>query len=201
MGNNNSGKNQSDTNKDKSTSQYALDYKRNFDITAEKGDGIVFGYHEASKKTRDEDQATYVCWKHSKDGTIHGWGIFDGHGGYECALYSSQHFLQFVKESHKNAPTGSDWKQILSDAFSQFDQHLGTLHIRGGCTVLCVFYVVSKKQFIVANVGDARAIHTTNNGTTVCPLSFDHTPVNEYDRIATQARQLLETQAESPLAK
>ena len=61
---------------------------------------IIWGYSELTRKQLDEDQASFIQWDHPIDGIVHAWCVFDGHGGYETALYCAQHFLNYVKDCH-----------------------------------------------------------------------------------------------------
>eukprot|EP01084_Bolivina_argentea_P136787 240918_1 len=61
---------------------------------------LLWGYCELTRKQLDEDQAAFATWTHPSDGFVHAWAIFDGHGGYETALYSAQHFLKYVQKYH-----------------------------------------------------------------------------------------------------
>merc|ERR1712187_148182 len=58
---------------------------------------LKWGYCELTRKRLCEDQAAFLTWEHPIDGFIHAWAVFDGHGGYDTALYSAQHFLKYVQ--------------------------------------------------------------------------------------------------------
>ena len=144
---------------------------------------IQWGYCELTRKQLDEDQAAFATWTHEKEGYVHAWAVFDGHGGYEVALYSAQHFLKYVEKYHKTRENGvkeSEWPKLFKDIFVNFDKHVGTLNLRGGCTVVIVLLV--KYRLIIANAGDARAIMSKWDGK-AGQLSFDHTPMADYDRV------------------
>ena len=149
---------------------------------------LLWGYCELTRKQLDEDQAAFLTWTHPNDGFVHSWAIFDGHGGYETALYSAQHFLKYVQKHHltrKNMEI-SKWKKLMKEIFIKFDEHIGNLNIRGGSTVVVVLLI--RNVIICANAGDARAIMSNNNGKMV-ELSFDHTPMDDYDRLVQIAQK------------
>eukprot|EP01083_Nonionella_stella_P295238 1003436_1 len=150
-------------------------------------DVLLWGYCELTRKQLDEDQAAFLTWSHPTDGFVHSWAIFDGHGGYETALYSAQHFLKYVQKYHltrKNMELNK-WKSLMKEIFVKFDEHIGNLNIRGGSTVVVVLLI--GKHIICANAGDARAIMSKDNGKAV-ELSFDHTPMDDYDRLIKIAK-------------
>ena len=137
---------------------------------------LLWGYCELTRKQLDEDQAAFLTWTHPTDGFVHSWAIFDGHGGYETALYSAQHFLKYLQKYHltrKNMQL-SKWKNLMKEIFLKIDQDIGNLNIRGGSTVVVVLLIGN--AIICSNAGDARAIMSRNNGKVV-ELSFDHTPM------------------------
>eukprot|EP01084_Bolivina_argentea_P308625 533720_1 len=148
---------------------------------------LLWGYCEMSRKRLDEDQAAFLTWTHPKDGFVHSWAVFDGHGGFETALYSAQHFLKYVQKHHlmHGDMELSRWPALLKEMFLKFDQHIGSLHIRGGSTVVVVLLI--GKHIICANAGDARAIMCKDNGRAV-ELSRDHSPMDDYDRLIEIAR-------------
>ena len=148
---------------------------------------LLWGYCELTRKQLDEDQAAFLTWTHPTDGFVHSWAIFDGHGGYETALYSAQHFLKYLQKYHltrKNMEI-SKWKGLMKEIFIKFDTHVGNLNIRGGSTVVVCLLI--KNVIICANAGDARAIMSKENGKAV-ELSFDHTPMDDYDRLVKIAK-------------
>lgn len=61
---------------------------------------VIWGYCELTRKQLDEDQAAFLTWTHVNEGLVHAWAVFDGHGGYETALYSAQHFLKYLEKYH-----------------------------------------------------------------------------------------------------
>lgn len=150
-------------------------------------EALKWGYCELTRKQQDEDQAAFLTWTHPEDGFVHSWAIFDGHGGYETALYSAQHFLKYVEKHHltKTEMTMGQWPALMQDIFLQFDRHIGTQHIPGGSTVVCVLLIGD--HIICANAGDARAIMSERDGKAV-DLSFDHSPMNDYDRLVEVAK-------------
>ena len=104
------------------------------------------------------------------------------------ALYSAQHFLKYLQKYHltRKKMEISKWKDLMKEIFLKFDEHIGNLNIRGGSTV--VVTMIIRNTIICANAGDARAIMSKNNGTAI-DLSFDHTPMDDYDRLVKIGKQ------------
>ena len=150
-------------------------------------EALKWGYCELTRKQQDEDQAAFATWTHPEDGFVHSWAIFDGHGGYETALYSAQHFLKYVEKHHllQSEMAVDQWPALMTDIFVQFDRHIGSLGIPGGSTVVCVLLIGD--HVVCANAGDARAIMSEHDGKAV-DLSFDHSPMNDYDRLVAIAQ-------------
>jgi len=69
----------------------------------------------------------------------------------------------------------------MKEVFADFDKSMENLHLTGGCTAIVVLLIGNK--LITSNIGDTRAIMSKNNGKTVLQLSYDHSPMNDYDRI------------------
>lgn len=48
--------------------------------------------------------------------------VYDGHGGSEVAVYTSQHLPEFIKKTEQFKK--GNYKQALIDAFMEFDESL-----------------------------------------------------------------------------
>lgn len=124
-------------------------------------------------------------------------GVFDGHGGKGAAIWIEKVLISYLEKT-------SDWKKYvaageenpelvgsaLRQAFLDADAALRILQDRGGtgmdtsgCTsVVCV---VTPKYIICANAGDSRCVLAT--GGEVKPMSFDHKPTNEPEKMRIEA--------------
>jgi serine/threonine protein phosphatase PrpC len=113
------------------------------------------------------------------------YGVFDGHGGENCAKIVAERFVSFVtkQEGFATAAATKDietLKKCLIQAHFELDAEMwampgfNSLNDRSGCT--SVTALVSDTHIIVANSGDSRSVLGTNK--TFRPMSFDHKPNN-----------------------
>jgi protein phosphatase 1G len=115
-------------------------------------------------------------------------GVFDGHGGQEVALYVKKHF---AKELVKLASFKSKcYKEALEECFLKMDELMESKQGKeelaqfqkdsfsenaksfAGCTATVI--LVTKTEIICANAGDSRTV-LAKNGIAV-ELSQDHKP-------------------------
>jgi len=113
-------------------------------------------------------------------------GIYDGHGGSKCAEFLWDYLHQFVIWD-ENFP--KDPKQALWNGFATAEKkflefcYLGEgkdLWDKSGSCALVVLIVGN--QCYIANVGDSRAILSSNKGTEIYTLSWDHKPTDEFEK-------------------
>uniref|UniRef100_A0A7S3LPP9 PPM-type phosphatase domain-containing protein n=1 Tax=Aplanochytrium stocchinoi TaxID=215587 RepID=A0A7S3LPP9_9STRA len=129
------------------------------------------------------------------------YGVYDGHGGAQCAHYCRDHMAEAVA-SHPKINT--DPKKAIFDAFLHLDDKYCELsskyNLDDGATAtllyVCLDHAQSKKRkerirYFCAAVGDSRAILVKKDGTTIA-LSKDHSPErpDEYERIKRQGGQI-----------
>lgn len=141
-------------------------------------------------------------------------GVLDGHGGPEVARLCSQLFPDHIRQSasgrgglvdgqrERGDITPSELKKILTDAFHGVDdllrvsedggteQPAGLERLAGdvdfsviGCT--CCLCCVTAAGVATANAGDSRAVLC--RGGQALPLSEDHTPALERERVRVEA--------------
>lgn len=131
-------------------------------------------------------------------------GVFDGHGGQEVALYSKKHMPNILK-SNKSFKEGN-YPKALSESFLQIDENLrtpeGKLELSNistqiskapaifakpdaeelangvGCTA-CVA-LITKTEIYVANAGDSRSVLCRNKKAVA--MSEDHKPELDKER-------------------
>ena len=117
------------------------------------------------------------------------YGVFDGHGGDNCARIVAERFVQFItrQEGFTAAAASKDidaLKQCLTKAHFELDAEMwempgfNSLNDRSGCT--SVTALVSDTHIIVANSGDSRSVLGTDQK--FRPMSFDHKPYNELEQ-------------------
>ncbi|OWF41534.1 protein phosphatase 1H-like [Mizuhopecten yessoensis] len=136
-------------------------------------------------------------------------GIFDGHAGADAAIFASKILHKHIEDklncaweviNQKLAPSKQDAERlslgnisnisvddlitgILEEAFVDLDDQIMrerlTYTIRGGCAAIIAMFMFGKVY--VANAGDCRAVLC--NGEKTIPLSRDHTPYAERERL------------------
>lgn len=123
-------------------------------------------------------------------------GVFDGHGGHECAQFVERHFVETLEKNSNFRK--NDLERSLSENFIAMDKLLlapaGRKEIKdlmnsesagtesmAGCTAIVV--LIKGGNVVVANAGDSRAV-LGRSGEAV-ELSEDHKPdlPGEKDRI------------------
>ena len=129
-------------------------------------------------------------------------GIYDGHGGKECAEYlrdnlhklicESPNFIKNPIEAIKNGFAMAEKDFLMNHAISNFNQ---TVINRSGSCALILITIETK--IYVANVGDSRAIMSSNRK--LREITIDHKPneINEKNRIIKNGGKVYQTQ--SPL--
>lgn len=138
--------------------------------------GSMQGYRMSMEDAHDA--------KINEDETIAVFGVFDGHGGQQCAEYLSHHLtkhifrrlinLQETKKSKRDYGNKQIIK-ILKDSFFKMDNDLSDSRSYVNCGSTSVVTAVIDNKIFVANTGDSRCILSTNEGNAKT-LSFDQKP-------------------------
>ncbi|EAS03946.2 serine/threonine phosphatase 2C (macronuclear) [Tetrahymena thermophila SB210] len=115
-------------------------------------------------------------------------GVYDGHGGVNCADFLRDHLHQYVikdqnfpwnpKEAIKNGFEQAEI-QFLKQAQSQINRG-GQLDRSGSCAL--VVLIVGDTCYI-ANVGDSRAVMSQDGGKNIYALTRDHKPMDEVENL------------------
>lgn len=113
-------------------------------------------------------------------------GVFDGHGGDECARFCAQNLC---KEVYNHSMFQDDPVSALEDSFVALDNqylHLAKqLDLEDGSTASVLLLQVDantqQMHYYLANVGDSRAVLIKRDGTAHC-LVEDQTPAREDER-------------------
>jgi serine/threonine protein phosphatase PrpC len=109
-------------------------------------------------------------------------GVFDGHGGKEVALFVQKKFVDTFKKLPEYK--SGNYKEALRKCFIQMDEMMlpekskdpiTAFSMSAGCTA-CVC-LITKDQVICANSGDSRAVLA--RGDKALDMSEDHKPDNE----------------------
>ncbi|EGR28296.1 protein phosphatase 2c, putative [Ichthyophthirius multifiliis] len=105
------------------------------------------------------------------------YGIYDGHGGCQCADFLKDQLHNFIIKDD-NFPHNP--KQAIINGFLNADESFlkkadnpQNLDRSGSCIILLM---ILNDLIFVANLGDSRAVLSTNNGQKIIALSTDHKP-------------------------
>ena len=129
-------------------------------------------------------------------------GIYDGHGGSKCAEFLRDYLHQFVIRDlnfpkHPKEALRNGFKQA-ENKFLEICQDGKEIIDKSGSWAIVVLIVGS--HWYVANVGDSRALLSSNNGYKIYSLSRDHKPSDESEkkRIITAGGQIYHRTAITP---
>jgi len=118
-------------------------------------------------------------------------GVFDGHGGQDCARYLAQNLCTLIAEHHEFA---SDPVRALTDGFEEVDRQYielaRQLQLGDGSTATVLLLELDGKtnvlRYHLACAGDSRAILIRTDGTGSA-LVEDHSPAREDERARIKA--------------
>ena len=113
-------------------------------------------------------------------------GVFDGHGGSECARFCARNLCQRITEHAKFA---TDPVTAVRESFMDVDAHFLTLardlELNDGSTgtVLVLWWdaIVDRARYCLAMAGDSRAVLVDTEGAASALLD-DHVPTRESER-------------------
>ncbi|EAS31660.3 protein phosphatase 2C [Coccidioides immitis RS] len=112
-------------------------------------------------------------------------GVYDGHGGEQMALYAGKNVSRIVTNQETFAR--GDIEQALKDGYLATDRAIledpNYEEEVSGCTAAVA--IVSKDKIRVANAGDSRSVLGVKGRAK--PLSFDHKPQNEGEKARISA--------------
>lgn len=166
--------------------------------SSDKSFGIIKSYamntYIGLKKQTNEDKIVVVNHvKKPANSAIRNWpkisyyGVFDGHGGENCAEFLKNNLLNYIIEA-KDFPM--DVKASLIKGFEKAEEEFSKNNVgeaenadnSGSCAL--VILIVENKIYI-ANIGDSRAVLSLEGGEKIKPLTIDHKPNNpkEFERI------------------
>ncbi|CAK89232.1 unnamed protein product (macronuclear) [Paramecium tetraurelia] len=166
--------------------------------------GVYLSSPNRSKNTTIDENKTFIYaasavqgWRRSMEDThifvcdlvpnVSLFGIFDGHGGADVAIFVQRHFTEELLRN--NNFKDQNFEDALQETFLKMDELMfaeeGQLELQQikntteegayqtGCTANVALFF--KNTLYVANVGDSRSVLCRNN--TNCDLSNDHKPV------------------------
>lgn len=139
--------------------------------------------------------------KINEDESLAVFGVFDGHGGKDCANYIGdvlpttifKNLNKFLKKS-KNVDINdsnnnshidnnlSTYMKIIKNSFFQVDHDIPEASSLNCGSTAIITTIIANKYIIVANTGDSRSIMCLNGGASKT-LSFDHKPSTMGERV------------------
>lgn len=144
---------------------------------AETDKGLIRDYNE--------DKTTIIHDNSNLASPVHFFGLYDGHGGVRCADFLKQNLHTFILT---DSELHTDPKNVISRSFVRAENSFfeearrAGLDKSGSCGIVVL---IIKDNCYIANLGDSRAILSSNKGAKFFPLSKDHKPFepNEMARI------------------
>jgi protein phosphatase 2C family protein 2/3 len=109
------------------------------------------------------------------------YGLYDGHGGSQCSEFLKQNLHEYILN---NPDLLIDTKSVLLRSFVKSENSFieeaksNNFDRSGSCVNICL--IVKDKCFI-ANLGDSRAVLSSNKGNKIFPLSKDHKPFEQLE--------------------
>jgi serine/threonine protein phosphatase PrpC len=177
--------------------------------------GVYLSEPEKTKETDtgETSQAKFVAtgmqgWRkemedshisHSAEEVGHGvslYGVFDGHGGKEVALYIKKAFLPIFKKTKGYA--AKDWGMALEETFFGLDEvmredkaglaatikaDIDDFESCAGATATVI--ALTPTEIVCANAGDSRTV--LSRGKSAFPMSEDHKPNNPEEQARIEA--------------
>ena len=160
--------------------------------------GYAANTHQGLVRNYNEDRVSIIlnimqpACKKTPDGkpwpVCSFFGIYDGHGGSQCADFLRDNLHQYVvkeesfpdnpKEAIKVGFAKAEEVWIRDHAVGVVDGERAIVNRSGSCAIVVV---IVEEMCYVANVGDSRAVLSGDEGARVFPLSRDHKPTDEYE--------------------
>ena len=186
--------------------------------TSNKNMGIIKGYaantHEGLIRNYNEDRVSIIINMNKpknysidlkgKWPKVSFFAIYDGHGGKNCAEYLRDNLHKFIcndinfpnniEEAIRNGFKEAENDFINNYALSKINNN--NINDRSGSCAVIVLIVENKVY--IANVGDSRAIMSTNNGKKLREVTIDHKPneIKEKNRIIKNGGKVYQSQTQ-----
>ncbi|KAI5719959.1 hypothetical protein M8J76_017204 [Diaphorina citri] len=111
------------------------------------------------------------------------YGVFDGHGGAEAAMYSASRLFQCLAEC-THYPTRPDLAlvQAFKQTDAQYVEKAKAENLQSGTTAVVALLLQDLKQLYVAWLGDTQAIISRNEGKVSQLVSPPHRPNIDSER-------------------
>eukprot|EP00924_Labyrinthula_sp_SR-Ha-C_P012575 snap_masked-scaffold_10-processed-gene-10.24-mRNA-1 protein AED:1.00 eAED:1.00 QI:0/-1/0/0/-1/1/1/0/358 len=87
-------------------------------------------------------------------------GVFDGHGGTDCAQWVSTNFSRFIKKYFSDPRSWDDGEEVIANLFAEVEDEFMTMaeeedETSGSCATAIL---IKGYEAIIANIGDCRAV-------------------------------------------
>lgn len=135
---------------------------------------------------RQEMEDEHVIMKGSKF-TIY--GLFDGHGGNEVALYCKDHLARLLMRKCKTINSKMNLREmqtIIQGVFLDMElrifKKLGKVASQTGSAAVVVIVSNHTQDIFIANLGDSRAVVFNHNGK-IKYRTVDHKPDDVYEKL------------------
>jgi len=133
----------------------------NHDRNAEIALPLSFGHAEMQGHRSSMQDVVVIQSGFRENDAEHLFGVFDGHGGVECAKFASMSFPRILEEelnAFRVEPGSADSaiSLCLQRAFKSLQQRCRSFQIQNGTCALVSY--VNKKTLYVATVGDSKAL-------------------------------------------
>lgn len=138
--------------------------------------------HRGNIKPFNEDRISIVTRLSPDNPDVSVFAVYDGHGGQGCAEFLRENVPAYIL---RQECLRADPEQALKNAFREAEEEFmrrNELVIKdrsGSCA--CLVMVVGDNVYL-ANVGDSRAIISSNEGNKSSELTRDHKPSEEGEK-------------------
>lgn len=145
---------------------------------------VIASVHETDKGLiRDYNEDKVSIFKDSSNSStpVYFYGLYDGHGGDRCAEFLKQNLHEYIL---KDSNLHIDPKNVIMKAFIKAENSFieeakrNGLDRSGSCVIIIL---IIKDKCYVANLGDSRAVLSSNKGSKVFCLSRDHKPFEQVE--------------------
>eukprot|EP00331_Platyophrya_macrostoma_P031276 CAMPEP_0176444504 /NCGR_PEP_ID=MMETSP0127-20121128/23103_1 /TAXON_ID=938130 /ORGANISM="Platyophrya macrostoma, Strain WH" /LENGTH=561 /DNA_ID=CAMNT_0017830027 /DNA_START=36 /DNA_END=1721 /DNA_ORIENTATION=+ len=170
-----------------------LSHRQKGNVEAEKSSIVVKGFgantNEGIVRNYNEDKVSIVLnITKPTNSSLENWpkcsffGIYDGHGGSACADFLRDNLYRFVtrEAAFPTNPKEALMKGFLAAEASFFEVAEKTNNLKlsrsGSCALVAL---IVDDMCYIANVGDSRAVMSSDNGQYIYDLSKDHKPSEE----------------------
>lgn len=125
--------------------------------------------------------------KVNEDETLSVFGVFDGHGGKNCAEIISDQlptviFRELNSVLKRKQGDITSYMNIVRNAFFRVDSDLPAEDSLNCGSTAIIAAIIANQYIVVANTGDSRCIMSLNGGAAKT-LSFDHKPSTMGERV------------------